>query len=305
MNSKHMNYNQIINKVLSQMEKKNISIYFKKFLIKLKQQQHELKTAFNNDEEFISYMTDLVHMYHPHAFFMQTMTTPQTNSLSSSKNFNKPTEFTIGTDNIGIIKLFDFYINYGVSENIQKKEQTIYENNIISFLDKNSNMRGLILDFRHHQGGDMHPLIFALSRFLNNSSLFAWSNIKVKKTDKKWVNLIDGVLKFDQYYISNSTNNNHIPIAVIIGEKTGSSGEFVASSFIDRDNVKLFGEKSGGFLSANATYFYDDKYIFLMPELLQTSRNLEFKEFIEPNVVTTQPITEAKIFIKNTLIGYM
>ena len=42
-----------------------------------------------------------------------------------------------------------------------------------------------------------------------------------------------------------------------------------------------------------------------MPELLQTSRNLEFKEFIEPNVVTTQPITEAKIFIKNTLIGYM
>jgi len=84
-----MSYKQIIKKVLFQIKKKNIPIYFKKFLIKMK--KHELKTTFNNDDDFISYMVELVHLYHPHAFFMKKL---ENNTLS--KNFNKPTEFILG-----------------------------------------------------------------------------------------------------------------------------------------------------------------------------------------------------------------
>jgi hypothetical protein len=57
-----------------------------------------------------------------------------------------------------------------------------------------------ILDFREYRGGNMYPTLSALERFLNNSSLFAWSNEKVKRNDKKWVNLINGKVKFNQNY---------------------------------------------------------------------------------------------------------
>jgi C-terminal processing protease CtpA/Prc len=161
-------------------------------------------------------------------------------------------------------------------------------------------MKGLILDFRDHTGGTMWPLLFALSRFLNNTSLYAWSNKKVTKNDKKWDNLINGQIKMNQHYISESDNKINIPIAVLIGENTDSSGEFVASCFIARDNVKLFGNKTSGNLSVNNTYFYD-KYVLSIPELLQTSRNLEFKEYIEPDIYTTHPIRDAKKFIKSLI----
>jgi hypothetical protein len=39
-----MSYAQIIKRVLNQMKKKNIKIYYDKFLIKLK--NHDLKTSF-------------------------------------------------------------------------------------------------------------------------------------------------------------------------------------------------------------------------------------------------------------------
>ena len=212
------------------------------------------------------------------------------------ESYNKKTEFSMGKDKIGIIKLFNFNINYALSQSVQDKEATLYKNNIISFLDKNSNMTGLILDFRNHGGGNMYPLIFAFTRFLNNSSLFAWDNERVSKPEKKWMNLVDGKAKFDQQFIPAAGSESQMPVAVIIGKKTGSTGEFVASAFMARDNVKLFGERSGGYLSVNNTYFFD-KFIFITPESLQTSRNLQFKEFIEPNVVTQQPITAAKQFI--------
>jgi hypothetical protein len=282
-------YNKIINKTLDQIKKKNIQIYYNKFLLKLK--DNKLKTSFNNEKEFVLYVSNLVKMYHYHANFY---------ILHKSQNSykNKPTEFTLGKDNIGIIKFFTYISNYSSSEKKRQKEDMLYEDNIVSFLDKNINMRGLILDFRDHYGGNMYPLLFSLSRFINNSTLFAWSNKKVKKNEKKWTNLIDGKIKNNQYYISESKNNINIPIAVIVGEKTSSSGEFIASCFIKRNNVKLFGNKTSGYLSINYTYFYD-KYIFIIPELLQTSRNLKFQEFIEPDFITNHPITDAKKFIKN------
>jgi hypothetical protein len=55
-----------------------------------------------------------------------------------------------------------------------------------------------------------------------------------------------------------------------------NNGEFVASCFIARNNVKLFGNKTAGYLSVNMQYFYD-KFVLFIPETLQTSRNLQLK----------------------------
>jgi C-terminal processing protease CtpA/Prc len=178
---------------------------------------------------------------------------------------------------------------------MNNKDIEKYKNDIINFLDTHD-FKGLILDFRKHHGGNMWPLVDALSRFLDNSTLFAWSNEKVSFKDKKWRNLINGKVKVNQSFIKGA--NINYPIAVIIGSQTASAGEFVASCFINRNNVKIFGENTSGYLSVNNTIKIDNFEVNL-PVKLQISRNDKFMEYIEPDVYTTKPITEAKLWIRN------
>ena len=146
-----------------------------------------------------------------------------------------------------------------------------------------------------HAGGNMYPLLKALSRFLNNNTLFAWNNRKVNFNEKSWCNLIDGNLKYMKYFLHNNINTTY-PIAIIIGKKTASAGEFVASCFIADKNVKIFGENSSGYLSVNQDYKVD-KYDIYFPTLLQTSKNGKFQEYLEPDIYTNKPISSAKKWI--------
>jgi hypothetical protein len=88
-----MNYIKIIKQFLNQLKKKNIDIYYKKFLIKL--EKFEIKTSFNDDIEFVLYMLKFVRMYHKHALI----------EIPTHENYqnnfgNKPTKFILGKDNI-------------------------------------------------------------------------------------------------------------------------------------------------------------------------------------------------------------
>jgi hypothetical protein len=111
-----MDYTKVIKKIFTQLKKKNIDIYYKKFLIKL--EKFEIKTSFNDDIEFVLYMLKFVRMYHHHAFFYIPTHENYQNNFG-----NKPTKFTLGKDNIGIIKFYSFIINYGISKELQKKEK--------------------------------------------------------------------------------------------------------------------------------------------------------------------------------------
>jgi C-terminal processing protease CtpA/Prc len=142
--------------------------------------------------------------------------------------------------------MFDTY-------SLTKTQINNYIKNITDFLDKNKNMKGLILDFRKHTGGSMWQLVEALSRFLNNNTLFAWNNNKVNFNEKKWFNLINNSTKNNQHFIKSNINTIY-PIAIIIGNKTASAGEFVASCFASDKNVKFFGQRTAGYLSVNKTY---------------------------------------------------
>ena len=186
--------------------------------------------------------------------------------------------------------MFDTY-------SLTKLEISNYIKNITDFLDKNKNMKGLILDFSKHTGGSMWQLVEALSRFLNNNTLFAWNNNKVDFNEKKWFNLVNNSTKNNQHFIKTNINTNY-PIAIIIGNKTASAGEFVASSFIGDKNVKFFGHRTAGYLSVNNTYKID-KYDIHFPTSLQTSKNSKFQEYLEPDVYTNKPISDAKKWISN------
>ena len=62
-------------------------------------------------------------------------------------------------------------------------------------------------------------------------------------------------------------------------------------------NVKLFGEKTKGMLSVNMSMPIDKKYEVVITTTLQTSNDGTFKEYLEPDVYTKTPSTDAKEWI--------
>jgi hypothetical protein len=267
---------KIINLIISDGIKQYISVFMNK-LNKL-----EFLDNIQNDKDFINYTNKIIKIYHFHS----SIEINAKHNLYKTNNLI-PTKFKI-SNNIGIIKLYSFN-----TYSLTKKQIDNYIENITTFLD--NNIKGLILDFRKHSGGDMYPLLKALSRFLNNNTLFAWADHKVKFNEQMWCNLINGKVKFLQKRLQ-TTINTPYPIAIIIGENTASAGEFVASSFIGDKNVKFFGKNSGGYLSVNQTYKID-KYDIHIPTTLQTSKNYKFQEYLEPDIYTNKPISVAKEWI--------
>ena len=81
--------------------------------------------------------------------------------------------------------------------------------------------------------------------------------------------------------------------------KTSSAGEFSASIFIGRKNVKFFGSRSAGFLSVNETFKINNDINLVIPTKFTTTVNNIFydHEYIDVDVETKQPIKSAKEWI--------
>ena len=145
------------------------------------------------------------------------------------------TKFSI-KNGIGIIKLYlyiRFSPHWGDTKEDYQKIESKYKNEIKNFIS-NKDLKGLIIDFQNHHGGNMNPLIEAFNQLFENTTLYAWGNKKAKKDDKLWVNVKNGKMVFDQKFLKKDINTN-IPIAIIIGPNTYSSGEIVASlNFLEK-----------------------------------------------------------------------
>jgi C-terminal processing protease CtpA/Prc len=109
-----------------------------------------------------------------------------------------------------------------------------------------------VLDLRDDTGGNMYPMINSVSGLLKNGVLGFFENSAGQYIP--WV-LENGTATMAPVSSSppKSTVNNvpEMPIAVLIGPKTASAGEFTAMSFEGRPNTRFFGESSGGYVTAN------------------------------------------------------
>jgi len=266
-----------VKKVISIIEKHGIPMYVKPFLEHVQSMSaEELRDLYLEDSpDFYKKMTNFVRLYHKHCLFEPP---PGTQTEFPFQE----TQFRMLKSGIAKITLFGFELP---DDKVSKQ----YTDVIVSFLDANPLMKGLVLDFRKHTGGDMWPLVKALSRYVNDSTLFAWTDQR-RVGKKGWINWTNGKWKTNQPFLVGSAPG--IPIAVLIGPQTGSAGEFVASCFLNRPNCRLFGKQSRGYLSANETRQVNG-YAFTFPTVLQTSRDGTYQEYIDPDVVTTRPLTDA------------
>jgi C-terminal processing protease CtpA/Prc len=252
---------------------------------------------FKNSQEFLTYIIQHIKIYHKHSNLLTLTYYQNINKLPDNR---KPPKFFWDKKmKIGRIIFYHFYTS-NTNNDIKDEVDMIKITN--NYLEKwlNNKMKGLIIDLRYHKGGNFYPFIKSLNHILGNTSLFSISKEKIEnKKNINWINNQDNELVISKNHNSKLKFKN--PIAIIIGDKTKSSGEFSASLFYGRENVKFFGNNSGGFLSMNSTITINNKLKLIIPVNLVTTVDYHFhdKELIEPDVYSNKPINDSKIWINN------
>jgi carboxyl-terminal processing protease len=95
----------------------------------------------------------------------------------------------------------------------------------------------------------MYPMMLGLEQLLHEGKLGSFE----AKGHENWI------IKNNGFYLDTSLlasivpkcsiPNRNIPVAVLIGQGTGSSGEFLAMSFKKRDNTILIGSNTAGYIT--------------------------------------------------------
>jgi len=296
MDRKHKN---ILNKINKLINDHGIPHYVKNW------KKFRMKNNYKNDIDFINDLAEYVGSYHEHSgIIYKDNYIPTKKQIDEIKTEKKPNPkytkkrtmptFSFSSDKIGKIVFYQFI---GINKKDQDRLVKLVKRNLIKW-EKNG-LKGLILDFRHHYGGNVFPLYYAFSDIFNNSTIYGWYNKKAKKNDNIWVNIKNKKLNYGVFM--NDKLNFHHPIAIIIGHDTISSGEFGALMFYGRKNVKIFGKPSGGYLSGNVMKSINKNITFKFTTSLVNTVDGTFhiKEQIFPDKKTDKPITESRKWIKN------
>lgn len=145
-----------------------------------------------------------------------------------------------------------------------------------------ADLKGIIVDLRLNTGGDMYPMIGGLGPLFGNG--LAGSFIANGKTVSSW-RIDDG--NVNGLMLDNKCfPNKDIKIAVLIGGATASSGEATAISFIGKPNVKVIGENSAGYTSANMDIKIADNLYYLLASSYEADRTKkEYKDFVTPDIL--------------------
>ncbi|SEH32326.1 S41 family peptidase [Chryseobacterium culicis] len=141
--------------------------------------------------------------------------------------------------------------------------------NMIKKLDSENTIKGWIVDLRSNTGGNMEPMIGGLGSLIGEGTL-GYFVYKDQKTPWIYKNRQFGATKITEPYDLKSGNSK---IAVLIGPHTASSGEATTIAFIGKSNVKLFGQPSAGYTSANSIYPLSDGKIFAVASSYEMDRN--------------------------------
>lgn len=177
-----------------------------------------------------------------------------------------------------------------------KKEE--YARIVISWLREHTDAKGVILDLRGNKGGDIAPMIAAVSPLLPDGDVlgYQYPNGQVNK-----IKLKNGVcsggsgITVDSFKIP-----ENLPIAILTDEWTASSGEAVLLAFRGMENVRTFGAATAGYASVNMVYsLYDGAQLWLTvaADVCVRTGEVFCEDPVSPDVLTDEPEKEAAAWI--------
>jgi hypothetical protein len=163
---------------------------------------------------------------------------------------------------------------------------------------------GIVLDFSANSGGNMWPMLSGLSPLLSEGLLGAFQDSSGEKIiiEKKAGNIFyNGHIASAQAATFYQQHYPVLPIAVIVGAKTASSGEIVPIMFDGQPNVRIFGQRTAGYSTANTTYHLPNGGKAMITTAVTLNRKGKvFERFMVPDTVTTEPLPAATSWLKES-----
>lgn len=178
----------------------------------------------------------------------------------------------------------------GTGDSISQKHFAEHLQRLIDSLD-HPQLKGWIIDIRKNTGGNCWPMLAGIGPilgedlagyFLSDGQYNSWNYEKGKSYQGD----------YRQCQIDQSPYeliNDNLPIAVLVSNQTGSSGEIIAVSFKNRPNTVLIGEKTAGYSTGNINHsLTDGSMIFLESSIYCDRDKNAYPDGIDPDIPTIQ-----------------
>lgn len=172
-----------------------------------------------------------------------------------------------------------------------KVSDSLYIHTVYDCLQEHLDAKGVIVDLLENTGGNMYPMIAAVSPLLPNGVI-----LKFKSRKRTMPITLEYVL--ESYQIAPDSIGkiaSSTPVAILTSPHTGSSGEATLLCFRGLDNVRTFGGPSAGYASGNVTHLLADGYMLAITHSCDVARTGEVfcNDPIEPDVHTETPLEDA------------
>ncbi|MBQ6577128.1 MAG: S41 family peptidase [Bacteroidales bacterium] len=153
---------------------------------------------------------------------------------------------------------------------------------------------GAVIDLRGNTGGNMYPMIAAVSPFLPVGEQMSFKSRKGRtKVTSDLVRNVSGVKAY-------GFETQDCPVAVLTDSLTASSGEAVMICFMGKRRYRSFGGPTAGYCSGNVPFRMRDGSSLVLTTGCDVSRDGDIycDDPIIPDVMTEDPLTEAITWIK-------
>ena len=177
-----------------------------------------------------------------------------------------------------------------------KVPDSLYLHTVLDFLLAHQDAQGVVLDLRGNRGGNMYPMIAAVSPLLPDGII-----LKFKGRKRTVPVSLDYVLSSNGLAAGEIPKfPSTLPVAILTDEWTGSSGEAVLLCFRGLGNARSFGIPTAGFASANIVEPLSDGYTLLITVSCNEARTGEVfcDDPVSPDVETQTPLEDAEAWIK-------
>jgi C-terminal processing protease CtpA/Prc len=136
---------------------------------------------------------------------------------------------------------------------------------------------GWVIDLRLNTGGGYAPMVTGIGPILGVGPFLGW---RLPDDQQLWVTYQGGGIYDDGRLVADDLarmpayelQRPDPPVAVLTGPLTSSSGEVTTLAFVERPATRLFGERTGGFTTGNASYLLFDGALVALAEVAMTDR---------------------------------
>lgn len=213
---------------------------------------NRIKSITTEDDFFDFLNSVLIDLNDSHSFVISAQQQKKMLNNPSSIIKEKP---SIRVENgIGIITMPTIY-PHDMNDVFMSNIVEVFQNQLKAEVDKVKT--GWIIDLTKNTGGSYFPMVGALSQFITYKNIGGFYLQEQGKNYSQHVYFENGNLSFGDepiahsYPISAISNFPKLPIVVLIGSETASSGEFVALTLKRQPNVTLLGTRTSGIANVN------------------------------------------------------